>query len=94
MPALTEWQENGWEAEYYAPYLCLTAPDGAAGLVQLMQGGRTVTLNQFRASVASHGVTRACEVFWKLRARDAQEATSRARHGVTLAHDPARPWFG
>lgn len=94
MPALTEWQENGWEAEYYAPYLCLTAPDGAAGLVQLTQGGRNVTLHQFRSSVASHGVTRACAVFWRLRARDAQEAENRARHGVTLAHDPNRPWFG
>ncbi len=73
---------------------CLTAPDGGTGLVQLTQGGRNVTLHQFRSSVASHGVTRACAVFWRLRARDAQEAENRARHGVTLAHDPNRPWFG
>lgn len=79
MPTPTEWKADQWEAEYYAPYLCLTAPDGASGLVLLRQNGRNVTLSQFRASVKSHGIKRACEVFWKLRARDATEAESRDR---------------
>ena len=65
---VTHWHTKGWEAEYYAPYLCLTAPNGDTGLVQMHQNGRNVTLAQFRSSVGSHGVQRACEVFWKLRA--------------------------
>ena len=64
----TEWKADGWEAEYFAPYLCLTAPDGATGLVVLKQGARNVTAQQFRASVSTHGVLRACQTFWKLRA--------------------------
>lgn len=68
MAALTEWAADGWEAEYYSPYLVLTTPQGDTGLVGLTSAGRNVTLQQFRSSVASHGVLRACQVFWELRA--------------------------
>ena len=65
----TEWHAEGWEAEYYAPYLCLTGPKGDTGLVQLRDTkGRNVTLQQFRSAVTSHGALRACQTFWKLRA--------------------------
>ena len=67
----TEWNESGWQAEYYSPYLCITNPNGESGVVILNQSGRNVTLNQFRNSVKTHGVTRASEVFWKLRANAA-----------------------
>ncbi len=66
----TEWKADNWEAEYFAPYLCITSPDGATGLVQIKdtKTGRNVTLPQFRSAVASHGAARACATFWKLRA--------------------------
>ena len=64
-----EWQEEGCTAEYFAPYLCLTDPKGATGLVQLHNAkGRNVTRQQFAASVKTHGAERACQTFWKLRA--------------------------
>jgi len=62
------WQESSWEAEYHSPYLVLTNPEGESALVQIREGGRNVTLNQFRSSTKSHGIMRACQVFWKLRA--------------------------
>ena len=70
MTQITAWHTKGWEAEYFAPYLCITAPDGEPGLVQIKdtKTGRNVTLAQFRSAVASHGVLRACQTFWKLRA--------------------------
>lgn len=70
MSLKTEWQENGWEADYWAPYLVLTNPQGEVASVILQDATtrRSITLQQFRSSVANHGVTRACEVFWKLRA--------------------------
>ena len=66
----TEWNAAGWQAEYFAPYLVLTAPDGGTGLVQMRDAatGRNITLPQFRSAVASHGAERACRTFWKLRA--------------------------
>lgn len=67
---VTAWHVKGWEAEYFAPYLCITSPDGTTGLVQIKdtKTGRNVTLPQFRSAVMSHGVMRACQTFWKLRA--------------------------
>lgn len=67
---VTAWHTKGWEAEYFAPYLCITSPDGNTGLVQLKdtKTGRNITLRQFRSSVLSHGILRACQTFWKLRA--------------------------
>lgn len=63
----TEWSENGYEAEYFTPYLCLTAPDGRTALVQLKDDKRrNITLQQFRSSVASHGIEKACSVFFML----------------------------
>ena len=65
----TEWQSGGWEAEYFAPYLCLTDPKGETGLVQLRDAkGRNVTRQLFAASVKTHGAERACQTFWRLRA--------------------------
>lgn len=63
----TEWKENGFEAEYFAPYLCLTAPDGRTALVLLKDANaRNITLQQFRSSVKSHGVEKSCRVFFLL----------------------------
>lgn len=69
----TEWTEDGWEAEYYAGWLILTTPTGEVGSVQITAtaSNRNVTLNQFRSAVKTHGVKRACETFWKLRAKEA-----------------------
>ena len=65
----TEWTENGWEAEYFAGHLIITHPDGTAAEVGLRDDkGRNITLAQFRSGVRSHGITKACSTFWKLRA--------------------------
>lgn len=65
------WEADGWEADWFSPYLCLTSPAGEVATVGLKdtETGRNITLSQFRSSVKSHGVKKACEVFWKLRAK-------------------------
>ena len=69
MALATEWAENEWEAEFWAGHLVVTHPSGECAEVGLRDAqGRNITLREFRSSVKSHGVTKACRTFWKLRA--------------------------
>jgi hypothetical protein len=71
MADLVTWEADGWEADWWAGHLVITSPDGDCANVALRDTatGRDITLSQFRASVKTHGVRKACEVFWKLRAQ-------------------------
>lgn len=64
------WKEGEWEADWFSPYLVLTTPNGESGTVVIQDAKtrRNVTLGQFRDAARTHGMIRACEVFWKLRA--------------------------
>lgn len=66
----TEWQGGGWTAEFYAPYLVLTNPDGESGIVQVKDSGtgRNITRKAFAADAEKYGAEKACKVYWKLRA--------------------------
>ncbi|UFS66931.1 hypothetical protein LO749_20775 [Paracoccus denitrificans] len=64
------WQEAGWEADWCSPYLIISNPAGECASVVIEDSAtrRNITLKQFRDSVETHGITKACGVFWKLRA--------------------------
>lgn len=64
----TTWTAEGWEADFFAGFLVLTDPNGECRAMQLKSNGRLNTLNEFRSSVKTHGVLKACQVFWKLAA--------------------------
>lgn len=62
---------NGWTVEWIEPRLHMTSPDGEIGTVELRATNpprENRTLPEFRAGLRTHGWTKTCEVFWKLRA--------------------------
>ena len=73
-----EYETERFEVDYHAGWLVITDKENKRNeCVQLTNNkGRNITLSQFKSSVKSSGIDKACSVFLKLAATHKPSATA------------------
>jgi len=73
-----EYETERFEVDYHAGWLVITDKENKRNeCIQLKNNnGRNITLSQFKSSVKSSGIDKACSVFLKLAATQKPNATA------------------
>ena len=73
-----EYETERFEVDYHAGWLVITDKENNRNeCIQLKNNnGRNITISQFKSSVKSSGIDKACSVFFKLAATHKPNATA------------------
>jgi len=68
-------ENDQWIAEYVGGFIFLANKETKqSGVTRILNGrGQSISLDQFNDGCRSHSFDKACEVFWKLRAREEKQ---------------------